>query len=360
MKIVIFGLTVSSSWGNGHATIWRGLLRELIGRGHDVAFFERNVPYYAAHRDLSELPGGDLYIYNEWPEVLPLARRELAEADVAIISSYCPDGVVASELVWASAAIGVFYDLDTPVTLSRLRRGEVVPYLHPQKLGAFDLVLSFTGGRALIALQRELEAKKVAALYGSVDPTLHRRVAPVEIYRAALSYLGTFSADRQSTLEELFIEPARRLPVDRFVLAGAQYPERFPWANNIFFVQHLAPRDHPAFFSSSRLTLNVTRAAMREMGWCPSGRLFEAAACGVPVVSDWWEGLGDFFTPGSDILIASSCQDVVGTLAMPDAELQAVARRARERVLTEHTAARRAEQLEQILANVEIRQMAAA
>ena len=360
MKIVIFGLTISSSWGNGHATIWRSLCRQLIGRGHDIIFFERDVPYYAAHRHLCAIDGGTLRLYESWVEVRDVAERQLREADVGIVTSYCPDAIAASALVWSSSAIRVFYDLDAPVTIAQLRSGEVVPYIHPDGLGEFDLVLSFTGGAALDALKLEVGAKEVAPLYGSVDPDVHRRVASEETYRAALSYLGTYSQDRQQALHELFIESARGTPNMRFVMGGAQYPSEFPWTKNIFFVQHLPPAKHPSFFSSSRLTLNVTRAAMREMGWCPSGRLFEAAACGVPIISDWWEGLDDFFAPDSEILIATSTQDVLAALQSGDAQLSRIAHAARERVLGEHTGAQRAVQFEQIIDRVRVNEMAAA
>jgi spore maturation protein CgeB len=360
MKIVIFGLTISSSWGNGHATVWRSLCRQLIGRGHDIVFFERDVPYYAAHRDLSTIDGGTLRLYESWIEIGNVAERELREADVGIVTSYCPDAIAASELVWLSPAFRVFYDLDAPVTITQLRAGEVVPYIHPNGLGEFDLALSFTGGAALDALKLELGAKEVAPLYGSVDPDVHRRVAPAEMYRAALSYLGTYSQDRQQALHDLFIEPARRAPSMRFVMGGAQYPTEFPWTKNIFFVQHLPPAEHPSFFSSSRLTLNVTRAAMRDMGWCPSGRLFEAAACGAPIVSDSWEGLDNFFAPESEIFIVTSTQDVLAALQSDDAQLSRIARSARERVLAEHTGAQRAVQFEQIIERVQLHEMAAA
>ena len=349
MKVVIFGLTISSSWGNGHATVWRGLLREMIARGHDVTFFERDVPYYAAHRDLQELHGGTLSFYRDWDDVLPLARREVTESDVAIVTSYCPDGIAASELVCDSAALRVFYDLDTPVTLARLRAGESLSYIGDGGLGAFDLVLSFTGGGALDALQGKLGARLAAPLYGSVDPYLHRPVHAMAEFRSSLSYLGTYAADRQNTLLELFIKPARALPAEHFIIGGAQYPAEFPWAPNIFFLQHLAPAQHPAFYCSSRLTLNVTRASMREMGWCPSGRLFEAAACGTPLISDSWQGLDEFFTPDEEILVARDCNDVIDTLQRSDAELRCIAAAARERALGEHTAAHRAAELEQLL-----------
>ena len=360
MKIVIFGLTISSSWGNGHATVWRSLCRQLINRGHDIVFFERDVPYYAAHRDLSTLDGGTLRLYQSWNELIEIAGRELQDADVGIVTSYCPDAVAASELVWSSPALRVFYDLDAPVTIARLRAGESVPYIHPNGLAEFDLVLSFTGGAALDALKLELGAREVAPLYGSVDPDVHRCAEPNEAYHAALSYLGTYSQDRQAALQDLFIEPARRAPHLRFVMGGAQYPVEFPWAANIFFVQHLPPAEHPSFFCSSRLTLNVTRAAMREMGWCPSGRLFEAAACGVPMITDWWEGLDDFFARDSEILIASTTDDVLAALELDDAQLNRIANAARERVLAEHTGAQRAREFEQIIENVRAAEPAAA
>jgi spore maturation protein CgeB len=350
MKLVVFGLSVSSSWGNGHATLWRGLIRGLNTLGHRVVFFERNLPYYAAHRDLSELPGGRLVLYPDWSSALPTVRAELADADVAMVTSYCPDGVPAAEAVIdAELELRVFYDLDTPVTLERLRAGLAVPYIGSRGLVDFDLVLSYTGGAALEALQEQLGARRVAPLYGSVDPDIHYPVPPVDGYRADLSYLGTYAEDRQQALVSMFVETARRLPARRFLLGGAQYPVGFPWADNIYFVRHLPPSEHPAFYSSSRLTLNVTRAAMAEMGYCPSGRLFEAAACGAPVLSDPWPGLEEFFTPGSEILVARTTDESVQAVGMDDPELLRIGRAARERALSDHTAARRAGELVALL-----------
>ena len=351
MKLVVFGLTISSSWGNGHATLWRGLCRALARRGHRVAFFERDVPYYATNRDLVEVPGGELVLYHDWDAVLPAARRHLADADVAMVTSYCPDGVAAADLVLdAPAAVRTFYDLDTPVTLGQLRDGQEVPYIGRRGLRDFDLVLSYTGGAALDELRDRLGARRVAPLYGSVDPEVHRPVPPRDTYRADLSYLGTYAADRQATLERLFIEPARRLPALRFLIGGAMYPQEFPWAANIYFVRHVPPPAHAAFYSSSRVTLNVTRRAMAAMGYCPSGRLFEAAACGTPILSDWWEGLDAFFAPGAEILLARDPAEAVAALELSDAELARIARAARERTLEEATADRRALDLEAALA----------
>lgn len=350
VKLVVFGLSISSSWGNGHATVWRGLSAAWTRRKHSFVFFEKDVPYYAQHRDLDAPAGGTLVLYESWSDVRARARRALADADVAMVTSFCPDGpAAAAEVLDAPSGLRVFYDLDTPVTLAQLQNGERVGYLPAGGLADFDLVLSFTGGRALDGLRSRLGARRVAPLYGCVDPATHHRVETRPAYRADLSYLGTYAADRQSALERLFIQPARRLRDRRFLIGGALYPDDFPWTPNLFFVRHLPPAEHPAFYSSSGLTLNVTRAAMAAMGYCPSARLFEAAACGVPVVSDAWEGFDNFFEPGREILIAANAEDVVDALEMEGEARARIARAARQRVLDEHTAERRCAELERIL-----------
>jgi spore maturation protein CgeB len=352
MKLVIFGLAVSSSWGNGHATLWRGLCKALGRRGHEITFYERDVPYYSSHRDLTELSEGKLVLYRDWEHIRQNARRDCDQADVAMVTSYCPDGLAATELVLESrAALKTFYDLDTPVTLNVLRSGQSVPYIGERGLGDFDLVLSYTGGKALDELRSQLGARQVAPLYGSVDPEVHCPAESNPTFRCDLSYLGTYAADRQDALERLFIEPARAVPNQKFLIGGAQYPEAFPWSNNIFFVRHIAPANHPAFYCSSRLTLNVTRGAMAEMGYCPSGRLFEAAACGVPLLSDCWEGLDQFFTPEREILVVRTSQDVVDALQVGPDVLARLGSEARERVMAEHTAGHRAIDFERVIEN---------
>ena len=346
MKFVIFGLTISSSWGNGHATLWRGLCKSLSRLGHDVVFFERDVPYYAGARDCDYCPGVELILYPDWNSVIRQAGVHVSDADVVVVTSYCPNAIEATELaVEKCRGLLAFYDLDTPVTLSRVRNRERVDYIGPRGLADFDLVLSFTGGAALTALTSELGARRVAPLYGHVDPAVHRPVAAQAHYAADLSYLGTYSNDRQATLEQLFVQPARRRPQQRFLIGGAQYPAEFPWSPNIYFVRHLPPSEHPAFFASSRLTLNVTRASMAQAGWCPSGRLFEAAACRTAVLSDWWPGIEEFFTPGSEILITSREEETLAALDLDPAEIARIARAAHERVLDQHTSDHRAAEL---------------
>ena len=353
MKIVVFGLTVSSSWGNGHATLWRGLIKAFAAAGHRTTFFERDTPYYAANRDLRDLPNGRLVLYGAWDEVAAEARAALRDADAAIVTSYCPDALAAGAIVLdAARPVRVFYDLDTPVTLSRLGTDSAPDYVGPRGFADYDLVLSYTGGAALGALRERLGARRVAPLYGHADPDLHRPVPADGRFAAGLSYMGTYAADRQDALQALFIEPARHRPHTRFLIGGAQYPADFPWRPNIFFVRHLPPPDHPAFFSSGRLTLNVTRHAMAAMGWCPSGRLFEAAACGCAILSDRWDGLDVFFEPGRDLLVAGTTDDALAALDLPDAAVRRIAASGRERVLAEHTSAHRARDFEDAVAAV--------
>ena len=350
MKIVIFGLTISSSWGNGHATLWRGLCKALSRLGARVVFFERDQTWYANSRDWRAMPDGELVIYDDWTSISARAEMELADADAAIVTSYCPDALAAhAATLDARRPLTVFYDLDTPVTLARLKDGERVPYIGDDGLAGYDLVLSYTGGAALAELRSALGARRVRPLYGHVDPDVHRPALREEHYAADLSWLGTYAADRRLALEELFVRPAMGQPARKFLLGGAQYPDDFPWLPNIYFVRHVPPGDHSAFFCSSRLTLNVTREAMARMGWCPSGRLFEAAACGAAILSDAWPGLEEFYEPGAELLLAHSAEEVLTTLECDADELQRIARAARERTLDEHTCHHRARLLVRLL-----------
>ncbi|HEX9307443.1 MAG TPA: glycosyltransferase [Anaeromyxobacter sp.] len=346
MRFVVFGLTASSTWGNGHATLWRGLARALASAGHHLVFLEKDQPWYAAHRDATTLEGGTLRLYRDLDDLRPEARRAVDDADVAMVTSYCPDALPAADLVLGSRArLKVFYDLDPGITARRLASGERVAWVGERGLADYDLALSFAGGGALALLRERLGARRSAPLPGFVDPDVHRPSASSPPFRGDLSYLGTFAAGRQVGLERLFLAPAARMPERTFVLGGAMYGEGFPWRPNVRYVRHLEPAFHPAFFCSSPLTVNVTRPEMAALGHCPSPRLFEAAACGVPVLSDWFEGLDAFFEPGEEILVARSAEEAVEAVAAPREELAWIGRRARDRALADHTAAVRARQL---------------
>ena len=352
MKLIVFGLSVSSAWGNSHATLWRGLIHALAAKGHHVIFYERNTVDYAAHRDCFELTNGELILYSDFDEIRTAARAALQSGDVGMVTSYCPDALAATELLLASSVgIRAFYDLDTPITLSRIAQGESVAYIGERGLRDFDIVLSYTGGPALQQLQHVLGARLVSPLYGAVDPQLHAPRPVDPRYRADLSYLGNYAQERQAALEKLFLAPARARPDLSFAIGGSQYPSDFAWAPNIKCLWHVPPSEHAAYYCSARLNLNVTRAPMAELGYCPSGRLFEAAASGAPLISDGWSGLSHFYEPGRELIVAHDTQDVLDALDMSDAELRAMSERARERTLSEHTMERRADQLLDILAN---------
>jgi len=344
LDIVFLGLSVTSSWGNGHATTYRGLLRELVRLGHRVLFLERDVPWYAANRDLPRPPHGETALYGSLEELKDRFSSAAAHADLLVVGSYVPDGVeVGHWAIQTGRGIVAFYDIDTPVTLAKLARGEH-EYLSPQLIPGYDLYLSFTGGPVLKVLEREFGARAARPLYCSVDPELYapRKGEP----HWDLGYLGTYSADRQPAVESLMLEAARCWPEGRFVVAGPQYPHSIPWPRRVERIEHLAPPDHAAFYAAQRFTLNVTRADMVRAGFSPSVRLFEAAACGVPVISDTWPGIDEFFEPGTEILLARNAQDVLRALRdMREPERRLLGIRARERVLRAHTAAHRARAL---------------
>jgi spore maturation protein CgeB len=345
LNVVIVGLTITSSWGNGHATTYRGLVRELVQRGHEVLFLEHDKPWYADNRDMPRPPFGRTELYASVPDLKARFARDVAEAELVIVGSYVPEGVAVGDWVTRTAggATG-FYDIDTPVTLAKLARGDY-EYLSPELIPRYGMYLSFTGGPTLRRLEREFGSPRALPLYCSVDPDLYYPEAQARWWE--MGYLGTYSADRQPPLEALLLDAAREWPEGRFVVAGPQYPGSIDWPANVERLEHLPPANHRAFYNQQAFTLNITRADMIRAGYSPSVRLFEAAACGVPIVSDTWDGIEALFTPGEEILLAHDTADVLAALqGTTDAERRAMGERARARVLKEHTAAHRAAELE--------------
>ncbi|MBV9181099.1 MAG: glycosyltransferase [Acidobacteria bacterium] len=347
MKIVICGLAITSSWGNGHATTYRALARALHSRGHEIVFLERDLEWYASNRDMPEPVFCRVFIYKSWSEGLPRLRRELADADVAMVGSYFPDGIDAIGCILDSAvAVKAFYDIDTPITVKKLRGGDA-EYLRRDQLSGFDLYFSFTGGPTLEELTSKFHARRAVPLYCSFDPDRYRLSAPESRFNCDLSYMGTYADDRQAKLETLLLQPATRLAHRRFLVAGPQYPPTIKWPSNVSRIIHLEPKFHPPFYCSSRMTLNLTRREMVESGYSPSVRLFEAAGCGAAIISDVWPGIEGFFLPQREILLAQKGEEVVRYLEdIPPEECRAIGRRAQERVMAEHTAERRAIEFE--------------
>jgi len=344
LDVVVLGLSLSSSWGNGHATTYRALLSAFAERGHRVLFLEREVPWYERNRDVEDPGYCELRFY---PDLAALQswRDRIARADAVVIGSYVPDGIEVARFVQATATgIRVFYDIDTPVTLASLEHGPC-DYLAPELIPGFDLYLSFTGGPMLHRLVDHYGARRAEALFCSVDAD---RYAPGPwAQEFDLGYLGTYSDDRQPTVERLLLETARRLPQMRFVVAGPLYPDTISWPRNVMRRDHVAPAEHRAFYGSCRFTLNVTRADMIAAGYSPSVRLFEAAACATPIISDMWPGLETLLEPGEEILITRTTENVAEILtSMPEDRRLAIGRSGRARVLASHTSRHRAAELE--------------
>lgn len=348
MKIVIFGLSITSSWGNGHATTFRALCKALHARGHRIVFFEHDTEWYANNRDLPQPDFCQTCIFEDWRTILPTARAELSDCDVAVVGSYFPDGIQAiNEVLDSPAPCKAFYDIDTPITVGQLREQGRTGYLLRQQIPGFDVYFSFTGGPMLKEIENRFGARLAAPLYCSFDPEQYRSFPVNQRFKCDLSYMGTYAADRQPKIQEFFCRPAEMLPARKFIVAGPQYPKELRWPGNVRRITHLNPRWHSRFYSSSRMTLNVTRRDMVLAGYSPSVRLFEAAASGACLVSDNWPGLDTFFRPQQEILLPTCGEDVARYVTDCDSEeLRAIGRRAQQRVLGEHTNQRRAQQFE--------------
>ncbi len=345
LNIVILGLSITSSWGNGHATTYRGLVRELAGRGHNVLFLERDVPWYAANRDLPRPPYGRTELYYSLSDLKKRFAREIRTADLVMVGSYVPEGIEVGEWVIATAGgIRAFYDIDTPVTLAGIEQGNA-QYISADLIPFFHIYLSFTGGPILERLERQYHSPLAKPLYCSVDPLCY---FPCDCEKKwDFGYLGTYSEDRQPFLNLLMLEPARRWDDGLFTVAGPLYPESIRWPDNVERIDYLPHAEHRKFYNSMKFTLNITRADMIRAGYSPSVRLFEAAACCTPIISDYWDGLDAFFDPGTEILVSYSAEDTLRYLReTSEEERRAVGEQARIRVLAGHTAAHRARELE--------------
>ena len=351
MKIVILGLSITSSWGNGHATTFRSLVKGLHQRGHRVDFLERDVPWYASQRDLKISEYCDIYLYKNPEQLRQDHTGKVKSADLVIVGSYVPEGVAVGKWVIDTAGgITAFYDIDTPVTLTKLKNKDF-EYLHPELIPQYNLYLTFAGGEVPEIFMNHYGSPRSEPLYCSVDPELYY---PEDVHvKWDLGYLGTYSSDRQPPLDKLLVGAAAGWPAGKFVVAGPGYPDEVKWPNNVERIDHLPPPAHREFYNRQRFTLNITRKDMIRMGYSPSVRLFEAAACGTPIISDYWDGLDSFFKLGSEILVSRSPDDTLDFLKdLPPDDRAAIARNARKKILEFHTGQHRAEEIERYTVNV--------
>lgn len=346
LDIVIIGLSITSSWGNGHATTFRSLVKELDKRGHKVTFLEHDKPWYARNRDLPHPPFCQTHLYASVEALKAEFSESVKNADMVMVGSYVPEGMEVGNWVNNTArGIRAFYDIDTPVTVANVLSGQC-EYLNKALIKQYNLYLSFAAGPVLDYLEKELGAQQALPLHCSVDPDLYFPEEETEkIYD--LGYMGTYSDDRQPPLEKLMLEAARQWSRGRFLVAGPQYPETIAWPANVERLEHLPPAQHRHFYNQQRFTQNITRADMIRMGYSPSVRLFEAAACGTPIISDYWDGLHTYFRFDEEVLVSRSAEDTLRYLKnLPEDERKEVGNRARKVVLRYHTAAKRAEELE--------------
>lgn len=353
MKIVVYGLTITSAWGNGHATTYRSLIKALARLGHSITFIEKDVEWYRSNRDLPVPQFCAVRLYEDWISEEVSLVNEAEGADAVVVGSYFPDAIIATNaLLSAGHGPVLFYDIDTPITMSHLRVTGRCEYLDSSLIPKYVAYLSFTGGPTLRELETRFGSPRAVPFYCSVDPDLYHPSGIKSEYACDLSYLGTYASDRQPKLMSLLIEPALRLTQGNFIVAGAMYPDSVVWSSNVRRIQHVSPVDHPSFYSSARFTLNLTRDDMVDAGYSPSVRLFEASACGAAIVSDTWLGLDDFLSPGEEVLTPANTDEAVQILTgLSDDERLKIGQRARERILAEHTSIHRAHQFEQIISD---------
>jgi spore maturation protein CgeB len=345
LKIVILGLSITSSRGNDHGAIYRGLIRELAARGHDVLFLERAAEQSAPNGDVPSPTCGRMEFYGDVKDLKQRFGSEIRGVDFVMVGSCVQEGIAIGEWVTRVAkGATAFYDIDAPATMANLIRGEV-DYISSTLIPRYEIYLSFTGGSLLRYIEKHYGSPMARPLYASVDATLY--FPEQRDMKWDLGYMGNYSDDRQRTLDRLLLEPARRWGEGHFVVAGPQYPRSVHWPHNVRRLTHLAPEKHRSFYNSQRFTLNITRANLTASGFSPSAHIFEAAACGTPIISDFWQGIDTFFKSEEEILISHSPDETLIYLEeISELDRRRIGYRARERVLAKHTSRHRAAELE--------------
>ena len=345
IKFVLLGLSITSTWGNGHASTYRSLIKGLHACGHRIVFLERDNFEFASTRDRITFPYCIVYLYHSIVDLKKRFLNIILEADCTIVGSFLQDGSSIGRWIQSlRSGITAFYDLNTPVTFSKLEMGDW-EYIAPNLIPGYDLYLSTTGGLLLRILELKYNSPKALPLYCSFNPEDY--FVQLEEEKWELGYLGTFSSEKHAALKRFLLDVAIVKRNRQFVVAGSHYPHELPLPGNVEQIGYLAPEKHRDFYCSQRFTLNLTRPDMKFWGYSPNIRLFEAAACATPIISDSWEGMDTVFVPGSEILIVKNKWEIIEILNdMPESERRLIGQNAYNRVMTDHTSIHRAMLLE--------------
>ena len=348
MKIAFYGSSLLSSWWNGAATYYRGLLRDLAARGYDITFYEPDAYERQSHRDMDPPEWARVVVYPATNEGLAAVLADAGAADIVVKASGV--GILDDELLAgvvghaAPRALKIFWDVDAAATLDEMRSNET--HAVRRALPSLDFVLTYGGGPPVVEAYEGFGATRCVPVYNALDPTTHHPVEPDPRFAAALSFLGNRLPDREARVERFFLSAAEALP-DREFLIGGNGWETKPMPANVRHIGHVFTHEHNAFNCTSLAVLNIARDSMANVGFSPATRVFEAAGAAACLITDEWEGIAQFLTPNEEVLVARDGQDVAELVrALTPERARCIGKAALERVLSEHTYAHRGAQVD--------------
>jgi spore maturation protein CgeB len=352
--IAMFGSSLVSAYWNGAATYYRGIIRNLHARGFQVTFFEPDAYERQRHRDLDDPDWARVVVYEASAAGVAEALEAASSADILIKASGVGvfDELLEAEIPLLGAALGkttVFWDVDAPATLQRMRQNDLDPFR--SQVARYDLILTYGGGPPVVAEYLKRGARACVPIYNALDPLTHFPVAPEQRFAGDLAFLGNRLPDREARVAAFFLAPAQALPQLRFVLGGSGWKENIALPPNVSYVGHVYTRDHNAFNCSPRAVININRDSMAATGYSPPTRVFEAAGAGACLICDAWRGIEHFLDPGSEVIAVESGAAVASLLPGLTPELaKQIGQAARRRILAQHTYAHRAAQVHRLLA----------
>ncbi len=351
LNIAFFGSSIVSAYWNGAATYYRGIVKALHKKGHEVTFYEPDILDRQEHRDIEDPDWCDVVVYEEDRVTLrALLRKAQEEADILIKASGVGvfDDLIEKEIIELKRDdnLIVFWDVDAPATLDRMEKDTQDPFR--EVVGKYDMVLTYGGGEPVVNAYKKFGAKECVPIYNALDRDTHFRVEKDRKFEAALAFLGNRLPDRESRVEEFFLKPAKNLPEEKFILGGSGWGDK-ELPENVEYIGHVYTKDHNAFNCTPKAVLNISRESMAKYGFSPATRVFEAAGAGACIITDFWEGISRFFEPDKEIIIVNDGEEVSKVLReLDEKKAKAIGDAAYERVVSEHTYEHRVEQLESL------------